>query len=143
MHTQLIFLSLSLFVGVAPAKKSPKLVSTDVLFSVCSFLFTTIFMLIFSTLFLIALLIERGIGLVFKRGFTMSLLWQRESDMHFSANTPSVNGETMWSMLGGWCSPLGGGLNLLVTWASCNSSLMIYRKQRNQQVSILGASGIE
>lgn len=63
----------------------------------------------------------------------MSLLRQRESDMHFNANTLSVNGEAMWSGLGG-CSPLGGGLILLVTWASCNSPLMIYRKQRNQQV---------
>lgn len=43
---QLIFLSLLLSVGVAPAKKSPKLVSTDVSFSVCSFLFTTFFFII-------------------------------------------------------------------------------------------------
>lgn len=64
----------------------------------------------------------------------MSLLRLRESDMHFNANTLSVDDETMWSGLGGWCSPLGGGLILLVTWAPCNSPLMIYRKQRNQQV---------
>lgn len=36
------------------------------------------------------LLIVCGIGLVFKRGFVMSLLRQRESDMHFNANTLSV-----------------------------------------------------
>ncbi len=63
--TQLIFLSLLLSVGVAPAKKSPKLVSTGVLFS-----FSPHFVWLFccyssSHCFRILLLIICVIGLVF------------------------------------------------------------------------------
>ncbi|KAI2659328.1 Membrane-associated guanylate kinase, WW and PDZ domain-containing protein 1 [Labeo rohita] len=60
--------------GVAPAKKSPKLVSTGVLFSFSSHFVWLFLLLLFSMLFL---LIIRVIGLV--------EICQGESDMHFNA----------------------------------------------------------
>ncbi len=59
----------------------------------------------------------------------MALFWQRESDVHLNTNVLEVDSETMWSGLGGGCSPLGGGLVLLVTWVSCISPLIIYQRQ--------------
>lgn len=129
MSTQLIFLSLSLSVGVAPAKKSPKLVSTGVLFSFSSHFVWLFLLLLFSMLFL---LIIRVIGLV--------EICQGESDMHFNAIALEVDGETMWSGLGGvevFTPGKRADFIHMVTWAPCNSPLIIYQRQQNQQVRSL------
>ncbi|RXN04248.1 membrane-associated guanylate WW and PDZ domain-containing 1 isoform X5 [Labeo rohita] len=61
---------------------------------------------------------------------------QGESDMHFNAIALEVDGETMWSGLGGvevFTPGKRADFIHMVTWAPCNSPLIIYQRQQNQQ----------